>query len=181
MTIKAIVLNVALMLILSANVPAFAAQFSDGPVISGYGKHAPVKQDMRLEKNTKLKVVFDVSQAGKDGTPNRGYDSVARFLNMHVANGVDINNIDLAIVVHGSATNEMRSAKAYKAKYGKENPNIELLSMLMKSGVQIVQCGQSAAYHQMANEDMIDGVEMALSAMTAHALLARDGFSQNPF
>jgi hypothetical protein len=33
----------------------------------------------------------------------------------------------------------------------------------------------------MANEDMIDGVEMALSAMTAHALLARDGFSQNPF
>lgn len=181
MRMKALMLNVTLLLVLSMSVQAFAAEFSDGPVIFGYGKHAPVQQDIPVEKSTELKVVFDVSQAGKDGTLNRGYDSVARFLNMHVASGVDIKNINLAIVVHGSATNEMRSAKAYKAKYKKENPNVELLSMLMKSGVQVVQCGQSAAYHQMVNEDMIDGVEMALSAMTAHALLASDGFSQNPF
>ncbi|WP_368361912.1 DsrE family protein [Paraglaciecola mesophila] len=179
--IKALMQNVTLLLVLSTNVQAVAAEFSDGPVIFGYGKHAPVQQDIPVEKSTELKVVFDVSQAGKDGTLNRGYDSVARFLNMHVANGVDIRNIDLAIVVHGSATNEMRSAKAYKAKYGKENPNIELLSILMKNGVQIVQCGQSAAYHQMANEDMIDDVEMALSAMTAHALFAQKGFTLNPF
>lgn len=180
-SVKPGMMNMVMLLLLTMGTKAFAAEFTDGPIIWGYGKHTPVQQDMKVEKNTELKVVFDVSQAGKDGTPNRGYDSVARFLNMHVANGVEIKNINLAIVVHGSATNEMRSAKAYKAKYGKENPNIELLSMLMKSGVQIVQCGQSAAYHQMANEDMIDGVEMALSAMTAHALLARGGFSQNPF
>jgi intracellular sulfur oxidation DsrE/DsrF family protein len=160
---------------------SMAAEFTDGPVIFGYGKHTPVQQDMQLEKDALLKVVFDVSQAGKDGAVNRGFDSVARFLNMHVANGIPTKNIHLAIVVHGSASNEMLNSKVYLAKYGKENPNIELISTLLKHNVELIQCGQSAAYHQMANQDMVEGVNMALSAMTAHAILASQGYSQNPF
>jgi intracellular sulfur oxidation DsrE/DsrF family protein len=100
---------------------------------------------------------------------------------MHVANGVPAKNIHLAIVVHGGASNEMLNNKAYLAKYGKENPNVELISTLLKNNVQIIECGQSAAYHQIANQDMIEGVDMALSAMTAHAILAAQGYSQNPF
>ncbi|MEO9946074.1 MAG: DsrE family protein [Paraglaciecola sp.] len=158
-----------------------AAEFADGPIIFGYGKHAPVKQDMRLAKDTKMKVVFDISKAGKDGGLNRGFDSIARFYNMHVANGIPTKNIDLVVVVHGGATNELRNGKSYQAKYGKENPNNELIKTLIANEVQFVQCGQSAAYHQVDNEDMIEGVDMALSAMTAHVLLAEKGYSQNPF
>ncbi|WP_240919785.1 DsrE family protein [Paraglaciecola sp. 20A4] len=158
-----------------------AAEFADGPVIFGYGKHAPVQQDMMLEKGAVLKVVFDVSQAGKDGTLNRSFDSVARFLNMHAANGVPAKDIHLAIVVHGSASNEMLNAKAYKAKYGKENPSHELISKLLKNNVKLVLCGQSAAFNNITNQDMIEGVDMALSAMTAHAIFAAQGYSQNPF
>jgi hypothetical protein len=33
----------------------------------------------------------------------------------------------------------------------------------------------------MAKQDMIEGGDMALSAMTAHAMLAAQGYSQNPF
>jgi len=181
MKLKRLLITVFTLLMMSVCANSMAGDFADGPVIFGYGKHTPVQQDMKLEKSVELKVVFDVSQANKDGGLNRGYDSVARFLNMHVANGVPIENIHLAIVVHGSATNEMRNDKAYKAKYAKENPNMELLSRLLKNGVQIVQCGQSAAYYQLANQDMIQGVDMALSAMTAHAILAQNGYSQNPF
>lgn len=158
-----------------------AAEFAHGPVIFGYGKHTSVQQDIKLEKDAVLKVVFDVSQAGKDGALNRKFDSVARFINMSVANGVPIKNMHLAIVVHGSATNEMLNAKAYRAKYGKENPNLELISALLKNHVKIIQCGQSAASHQIAKQDMIKGVDMALSAMTAHVILAAQGYSQNPF
>lgn len=160
---------------------SIAAEFSDGPIIFGYGKHAPVKQDMRLAKDTKLKVVFDISKAGKDGGINRGFDSVARFYNMHAANGIPTKNIDVVVVIHGGATNEMRNAKSYQAKYGKENPNAELIKTLIANEVKFVQCGQSAAYHQVENDDMIEGVDMALSAMTAHVLLAEKGYSQNPF
>ena len=169
------------MLVSSAWANSVAADFADGPVIFAYGKHVPVQQDMKLEKTAVLKVVFDVSAAGKDGALNRGFDSVARFLNMHAANGIPTNDIYLAIVIHGAASNEMLSNKAYQTKYGKDNPNSELLLALMKNKVKVVLCGQSAAYHQIANKDLIEGVDMALSAMTAHTIFAAKGYSQNPF
>ena len=42
-------------------------------------------------------------------------------------------------------------------------------------------CGQSAAYYGVATDDLLPGVEMALSAMTAHALLQQQDYSINPF
>ena len=178
---KLLIIAAMVLLLSSIGGKSLAAEFADGPVIFGYGKHTSVQQDMILEKDAVLKVVFDVSQAGKDGALNRNFDSVARFINMHVANGVPAENIHLAVVVHGSATNEMLNAKAYRAKYGKKNPNLELISALLKNHVKLVQCGQSAASHQMAKQDMIEGVDMALSAMTAHVILAAQGYTQNPF
>lgn len=160
---------------------AFAEGFADGPVIFGYGQHAPVKQDVTLPKDTVFKLTFDIDQAGKEGALNRGIDTVARFINMHVANGVPLENQHLAMVIHGSASNEMLNTKAYKQKYGKPNPNAELLSTLIANGVQIMLCGQSAYYHQIANDDLIDGVDMVLSAMTAHMLLNQQGYYVNPF
>lgn len=160
---------------------AFAEGFADGPVIFGYGKHAPVKQDVTLPKDTEFKLTFDIDQAGKEGTLNRGIDTVARFINMHVANGVPLENLHLAMVIHGGASNEMLNAKAYKQKYGKPNPNAELLSTLSANGVQIMLCGQSAYYHQIDHDDLIDGVDMVLSAMTAHMLLNQQGYYVNPF
>ena len=75
-----------IMLISSVWGKSIAAEFADGPVIFGYGKHAPVQQDIMLQKESLLKVVFDLGKAGEDGAVNRGFDSVARFLNMHVDN-----------------------------------------------------------------------------------------------
>jgi intracellular sulfur oxidation DsrE/DsrF family protein len=181
MNMKSLVIVTLVLLLTSTWNKSIAAEFKDGPVIFGYGKHAPVQQDIKLEKDAILKVVFDVAKAGTDGSVNRGFNSVARFFNMHVANGIPAENIHLAIVVHGSATNEMLNNKKYLAKYNKENPNVELISTLLKNNVEFIQCGQSAAYHKIPNQDMIEGVDMALSAMTAHAILATKGYSQNPF
>lgn len=178
---KSLVIVTLVLLLSSTWNKSIAAEFTDGPVIFGYGKHAPVQQDIKLEKDAVLKVVFDVAKAGKDGEVNRAFNTVARFLNMHVANGIPAKNIHLAVVVHGGAGNEMLNNKKYLAKYGKENPNIELISTLLKNNVEFIQCGQSAAFHKMANQDMIKGVDMALSAMTAHTILAAKGYSQNPF
>tara|TARA_R110002012_G_scaffold118650_1_gene267576 strand:+ start:1074 stop:1616 length:543 start_codon:yes stop_codon:yes gene_type:complete len=160
---------------------ALAEGFADGPVIFGHGQHAPVNQDVILPKDTVFKLTFDIDQAGKEGTLNRGIDTVARFINMHVANGVPQENLHLAMVMHGSASNELLNAKAYKQKYGKPNPNAELLSTLVANGVQIMLCGQSAYYHQIDRDDLIDGVDMVLSAMTAHMLLNQKGYYVNPF
>jgi len=160
---------------------ANAAEFSDGPLIKGYGKHIEVKQDLVLDTNATLKVAFDVSKHADKGKINRKFDSVARFLNMHVANGFAAKNIKLALIIHGTAGFDVLNNKAYQAKYGKNNPNVELLSLLMKNKVNIYVCGQSAAYHKISNADLHTGVQMALSAMTAHAVLQQQGYTLNPF
>jgi len=52
---------------------------------------------------------------------------------------------------------------------------------LTDKGVRVILCGQTAAYYDISNDDLLPGVEMALSAMTAHALLQQEGYTLNPF
>jgi hypothetical protein len=79
--------------------------FTDGPLITSYSPHAKVEQSYVLAQETKLKlkVAFDVAEHSGDNLLNRKSESLARFLNMHVANGISTKNIQLALVVPGNA------------------------------------------------------------------------------
>ncbi|MBT1445655.1 DsrE family protein [Shewanella sp. JM162201] len=163
-------------------VPAGAADFSSGPVIEGYGEVASrVKQTFPVPRDQQFKVVFDVAAQSEAGEVNRTLDSMARFLNMHVAAGVDPKNIRLALVVHGKAVFDVLSDEAHFKKLARGNANASLLKALMKNGVRVMVCGQTAAHFGIDNNLLYDGVEMSLSAMTAHAILSQQGYSLNPF
>ena len=159
---------------------AFSAQFAAGPLIENYGKHAPVEA-VTLPSDIVFNVAFDVAAGAESGKVNRKFDSLARFLNMHVANGVKVENIKLALVVHGSATLDVLANTHYSHKKGNSNSNVALLNELMKHGVRVIVCGQSAAANGVTNDMVVDGVEIALSAMTAHAQLSMNGYTSNPF
>jgi intracellular sulfur oxidation DsrE/DsrF family protein len=183
MTMK-LLQNTLLMISLSSS--AFLAvadndKFTYGPVFESYGKHAAVKQEHKLNKNTKFKVAFDISKQATAGQVNRGIESLARFINMHVANGIDAKNIQLALVVHGKAGFDLLHNVAHNKKFQQENANKVLLSFLMEHQVDIYLCGQSATYMGIDNDMLLPGVNMALSAMTAHAVLQNSGYSLNPF
>ena len=156
-------------------------EFEYGPVFNAFGKHAPV-DGVSFTENQTFKVAFDVAKAAKPGEVNRKFESLARFINMHVANGVKQENLSLALVVHGSATEEMLKNDLFKQqRKGQLNGNEALLTALMKRGVEVIVCGQSAAAHGVEKNALIEGVKMDLSAMTAHARLAKRGYSVNPF
>jgi intracellular sulfur oxidation DsrE/DsrF family protein len=157
-----------------------AAEFSAGPVFQDYGKKVVV-EGVDFNANTQFKVAFDVAKGAEPGKLNRQFDSLARFINMHVASGVEAANIELALVVHGSATLDLLADPAYQQKQGAKNANIALLNALMANQVRVIVCGQSAAAHGYANEAFLPGVEVALSAMSAHALLQQQGYTLNPF
>ena len=77
---------------------------------------------------------------------------------------------------------EMCIRDRYKDKYeGTSNTNTALIKALTDKGVRVILCGQSAAFHGIKNDDLLPSVEMALSAMTAHALLQQEGYTLNPF
>lgn len=158
--------------------------FKPGPVLTEFGAHAPVPGVGQLPADTEFAIAFDVATPAGESGPNRGFDSAARFLNMHVAHGLPPENIRLVVVVHGKASLELLTNAAHAAnplsRQG-DNPSAKLVEALLEADVRFILCGQSAAANGIKPENLIPGVEMALSAMTAHALLQKDGFTVNPF
>lgn len=160
---------------------ASAAEFSKGPVIKNYGAVAKVEQSTPLTGQERFKIAFDVAEQGGEDKANRRFESLARFLNMQARAGVPPEQIELALVVHGKGGFDLLDNKVYRQKFGSDNTNAPLLSELQKQGVRVILCGQSAAYHGIQNAQLLPGVEMSLSAMTAHALLQQQGYTLNPF
>lgn len=167
-------------LMFSSAISAQISSFKEGTVIIGFGKSVPVSSHT-IPEDAKFKVTFDVASSSNGGGLNRKFDSLARFINMHVAAGVKKDNIQLALVVHGKATLDLLDDTGYQSKYSLDNPNKPLLNALMENNVRVILCGQSAAANEINASQLIEGVEVELSAMTAHALLQQSGFTVNPF
>ncbi len=175
---------VALLPLLALAQPTAAQMenFKTGPVFEDFGATAPVQMDEPVAKDTLFNIAFDVSTAADPDKINRTIESAARFINMHVAAGVPEENIQLAIVVHGGAAFDLTNQEFFAAhKDGRENASAAAIAQLQDHGVQFYLCGQSAAAHGITNADLLPGVKMSLSAMTAHALLQQQGYTINPF
>ena len=156
--------------------------FETGPVFKDFGPHAPVEGVGKLSAGTAFKHSFDVSEAASEGKANRHIESAARFINMHAAAGVDPEDIQVVVVVHGGASLDLLKEPGWEAQ-GKPGVNAShaLVRDLLDHGVRVILCGQSAVAHGITQDDLVPGVEMALSAMTAHAVLQQAGYTVNPF
>ena len=166
-----------LSVLLAPSAWAGAQDFKAGQVIKAYGNVAAVPSAPPIEASARFQVAFDVATAADPGKISRQLESAARFINMHVAAGVPKENLKLAIVVHGGAALDLTR----DAKFGSANPNAGLIAALQEAGVRIQLCGQTAAARDIRADDLLPGVTMALSAMTAHALLQQAGYTLNPF
>lgn len=152
------------------------SQFTRGPVITDFGPVADVAGAVPVPVETHFKVVFDVSEGAEAGSVNHAIESAARFLNMHARVGVPPENIQIAIVVRGGAARDL----TVHPRAGEDNANAPLIAALIANHVDIYLCGQSAANADIAASDLLPGVRLALSAMTAHALLQQQGYTLNP-
>lgn len=156
--------------------------FKTGPVFGDFGPTAPVQQSEPVAKEAVFTIAFDVAKAADPDKINRTIESAARFINMHVAAGVPEENIHLAIVVHGGASLDLTSQEFFaRHKDGAQNASAAAIAQLQDHGVEFYLCGQSAAAHGISHADLLPGVRMSLSAMTAHALLQQQGYTVNPF
>jgi len=174
----------AIAIALSFSTQAFAGEgeFTKGPIFTTMGQAAQVKADMTIPKNTRFAVAFDTAKAAKVGEINSTLNTAARFINMHAAAGVKKKHMKLAVVVHSKAAFDLTKDSYYGGKYeGTKNVNASAIEALTDNNVRIILCGQTAAYYDIDNSDLLPNVEMALSAMTAHTLLQQEGYTLNPF
>jgi len=151
------------------------------PVIKDYGYFYNVPEHKSDLSQAQFKIAFDVGDGAEKGAQNNHINSLARFINMHVAHGVKPENIQLALVVHGGASVDVLKNSDYKARFEKDNKTESLIKQLLANNTQVYVCGQSAMHMKVAADQLIPGVKMALSAMTAHAQLQQQGYTLNPF
>ena len=143
---------------------------------------AVVETDFKIPKRIQFKILYDTVKTAEPGKVNSTLNTAARFINMHAEAGVPVKNMKLAVVFHGKGSVDLAQNARYEQTYaGAENANAPLIKALTKNGVRVILCGQSAAFYDIGNADLLPGVEMALSAMTAHAVLQQEGYRLNPF
>ena len=172
----------ALLLPLAPLAAAPKPGFTEGPVFTTFAPVAAVKSDLPIPPGTVLKVAFGVSAKATPGELNHSIETAARFVNMHAAAGVPRENIHVAVVVYGPASPDVLKPAAYAARNaGAANGSAAAIGEMMAKGVDIILCGQSAAGAGIDKADVLPGVKLSLSAMTAFALLQQQGYSVNPF
>lgn len=159
-----------------------AEAFRTGPLIEGYGPAIPVAdKDVPVDTARQYRLVFDAAAGAEDADSlNREFESVARFMNMQAMNGVPAKNLDLAVVVHGAALSAVLSNDAYRQRFGRDNPSLELIQKLAAAGVGIYVCGQSMGFRDITKGELSDVAKVGLSAMTLLTTHQIDGYALIP-
>ncbi|MGD8324713.1 MAG: DsrE family protein [Gammaproteobacteria bacterium] len=162
--------------------PLLAAEPETGPIIDGYGAAYLVPDaDVPLLPDHVYRVAWEITEyANQPDGVNRRLERVARFLNLHARHGVPKENMHMGVVVHGTALMNMLSDAAYQARFGRTNPNLDLVEKLAAAGVEFFVCGQSMAGRGFAKSELAEPVKLATSALTMVHQLQYEGYTLQP-
>lgn len=140
-----------------------------------------VQPEMTFPEDGHWHHYFDTTE-GESGKLNPGLARAAAFLETMQGAGVSADRLKVAVVVHGPPVYDVSNAARYAEQYGDvANPNQDVIAGLVSAGAEIWVCGVSARYRKVGNSDLLPGVKMAYSAMTANAELQRRGYTLNPY
>lgn len=153
-----------------------------GPVINSTGFSIKVDAPtFAVPEGHVFRAVWEINQ-GDTAAVNQQLGTIARFLNLHVRHGYPLERVKAAAVVHGSGWMALLSDSAYAARYGgKPNPSKALVQELLAAGTQLVLCGQTAGARGIKREELLPGVQVAISAMTAFNVFQTQGYQFNPW
>jgi len=154
------------------------AQVAHFPIVSDFGGIYEIEDAVLPNAEMEYKIVIDLKTLQRDKESiNPGLNNVARMMNLHGIGGVKAENLDVAIVIHGSATDVIIDNEAYQKRYELDNPNIALIAALKKAGAQVYVCGQSLLARQYARDEVNENVDVALSMLTTFTTYVHNGFA----
>lgn len=170
----------------TGSVHAQSARPTTGPVIisGGAAFDVPNVSFPTPPATHEYKIVYVVNRGTAENATtetNEQLNTVARFLNLHVRSGVPRERIHLAAVVHGSGFKDLLTDVEHTKRYGVKNPSGTFVRELLGAGVQLILCGQTAGGRAITQDQLIPGVQIALSAMTALNALYAQGYQLNPW
>lgn len=151
------------------------------PIIEGYGGVVAVADAVEPPR-AGIKLVLDVtSEAKKPEEINKGLDRAARLLNLYGAAGLQASDISVTIALHGEATKSVLSDEAWESRLQmKHNPNLPLIRLLQKAGVEVMVCGQALSYKKIERSEVASDIPVAAAALTVLLNRQTDGFAYVP-
>jgi intracellular sulfur oxidation DsrE/DsrF family protein len=183
---RQIAVLITTLVLASVSFGARAAQHPDDfwttPAIAGYGRMHPLPQAAyKPDPGQTYRIVFALTAAPKSpGDVNPALERVARTVNLYVASGVPLSHLKFVAVAYGPATALALNNTQYKAANGMANPNLPLIAILRKAGVDVAVCGQAVAEHDFQYDWIDPSVTLALSALTTITSLEQAGYHLMP-
>ena len=102
-------------------------------------------------------------------------------MNLYGAAGLKASDINITVVLHGEATKSMLSDEAWESRLQmKYNPNLPLIRLLQKAGVDVMVCGQALSYKKIERDEVAGEVSVAAAALTVLLNRQADGFAYVP-
>ena len=128
------------------------------------------------------KILFSVSNGAKDrdAEVNPMLPTIARYLNTLGKYDVPANKRHLVVMFHqrNPDFDIVMTNEAYKARYGKDNPNIALIHALKQAGVEFRACGQALGGRKIDAKDVNPDIQIDLWAMTSMLNLQMKGWAR---
>jgi intracellular sulfur oxidation DsrE/DsrF family protein len=129
------------------------------------------------DKTTQYKVIFDVTSAGEAKGVNSPLFHIARAVNIMASAGVPLKNLHYVAIIHGKATHIVMDNASYKKRYGKDNPNLDLIAKLAAAGVKLEVCGQALHGEKIKHEWVDKHVTITLSALSSNIIWETKGYA----
>ena len=126
------------------------------------------------------KIAWGIGQGAQDPTReiNPTLPTIALYVNTLAKWGVPNEKRHIIVMFHQRSDDFdiVMSNDAFKAKYGKDNPNIALISALTAAGVEFRACGQAVVGRKIGPKDVNSDIQVDLWAMTSFMNLQMKGF-----
>ncbi len=162
------------LLLFGSTIQAQEAQY---PIVADFGGIFEIEDSVLPDSEMKYNIVIDLKTLQRDKESiNPGLNNVARLMNLHGLGGVKAENLNVAVIVHGSATDVIIDNEAYQKRYELDNPNIALITALKEAGARVYVCGQSLLSRQYARDEINEDVIIALSMLTTLTTYANNGY-----
>ncbi|MFD2532649.1 DsrE family protein [Gracilimonas halophila] len=167
-------LFILLLLLSSTDVLAQEAQF---PIIKNFGGIYEIPDSVDPEPDMEYNIVIDLKTLQRDkASLNPGLNNVARMMNLHGLGGVKAEDLNVAVVIHGGATDLVIDNAAYQKRYELDNPNLELIDTLKEAGVEIFVCGQSLIARDYGFDEINPQITKGLSMLTVFTTYMNKGY-----
>lgn len=159
------------------------AQTAQFPIVKGFGGIYEVPDAVESpDPSLEYHIIVDMSTGATDDAQiSRWVDNVARLVNLHGIAGVPKDKMHVKVVVHGGAIFTVMNNKKYQEKFKMDNPNIPVYKALQDAGIEVYVCGQSMHARNLEKNDLYDGVNVALSALTTLTTYVPKGYTMLKF